>query len=754
MRTLTFVLLGVALTAGTASGQAIRFAAPHELSTGAYPTAVQTGDFNGDGHRDLAVANQHSDSVTILLGSGYGHLQRIVNCKVGRFPVRLGVADFDGDGRDDVVVAAAAAATISILLTGTDGTCRPPVDLPTAAYPFAIAVADYDGDGHSDVAVLVRYSDAVWLFRGTGDGSFAAPTGFATGIFPFDLVAGDFDRNGTADLVASSVGGEALALLAGGGDGTFTRTDLPALYATLDLAAADLNGDGSQDLLVTDYQRRPIDGVTTRLRLGNGDGTFTEAGGFSNSRLPATGDFNGDGRLDVVLADEDAAEVGVWLGNGDGTFGAPLVTVTGGVARDIAVDDFNEDGRLDFVAAHEGNNVSVRLGKGDGTFLREPRTPILQVLDEIPMAHGTVAADFNGDGYDDLAVAGAYKDTVLFLMNDGRGTLSGPAVYEAGHHVLSLGGGDFNGDGHQDVAVPLSGDPGIVRMLLGNGDGTFADGPESALSESPLIAAVADMNEDLRLDLVVMELSSTRQEILVFLGDGDGAFNEAGRVPDFIGGPQGVAVGDLNGDGRMDLAVTALAPDGITVALGNGDGTFGSTWTLVPDDYPFGIAAGFLDGDTHLDLVVAQRQDDAIGILIGNGDGTFQPPVAYYAGGLRGERLRLGDFNGDDRLDVVVLNTRSNCVSALAGDGSGHLAPPAVSAGTGEIDVYNSYVGTLVVGRFNGDDRPDVAAVGDMGVSMLFNVTQPAPAPQRRLESGWPRPARSGAGWPSSGTSR
>src|SRR6266700_2921229 len=241
----------------------------------------------------------------------------------------------------------------------------------------------------------------------------------------------------------------------------------------------------------------------------------------------------------------------------------------------IAVGDFNGDGKLDLAVANYGDNsFSVLLGNGDGTF-QPPRT--------LPIGtHPALVAvgDFNGDGKPDLAISSVGDNTVSVLLGNGDGTFLAPQVTPVGLNPWYFAVGDFNGDGKLDLAVADYGCPldctsspsNTVTVLLGNGNGTFLPGPSLTVGNGPAGVAVGDFNGDGKPDLAVANLNDNTLSIL--LGNGDGTF----QAPQTFAGvgtkPYFVAVGDFNRDGKPDLVITNHLGNTVTVLLGNGDGTF------------------------------------------------------------------------------------------------------------------------------------------------------------------------------------
>ena len=256
-----------------------------------------------------------------------------------------------------------------------------------------------------------------------------------------------------------------------------SRTDYPTGANPDGLIAADFNGDGKLDLAIANSADN-----TVTILLGNGDGTFTAAallatGAGSAPQLPIAGDFDGDGKLDLATANQTEHTVSVLLGNGDGTFqphvdyaAVPAAAATKDVAG-VALGDFNRDGKLDLAVANPSNNtVSVLIGNGDGTF----QAPVSYATGNHPINFGV--ADLNGDGILDLAVANLNDRTVSILLGNGDGTFKPQVSYPTTGGALigptAVATGDFNGDGKVDLAITNNGD-NSVSILPGNGDGWY-----------------------------------------------------------------------------------------------------------------------------------------------------------------------------------------------------------------------------------------------------------------------------------------
>jgi hypothetical protein len=313
-------------------------------------------------------------------------------------------------------------------------------------------------------------------------------------------------------------------------------------------AVGDFNGDGRADLIFADYA-----GNSVSVRLSNGDGTFqslkTSAAGVGPIQV-VVGDFNGDGKLDAATLSEPSPwsfNVSVLLGNGDGAFQPPKTSgLVNGHFESVAVGDMNNDGRQDFVitrAVPAGRTVTaycdVFLSRGDGSLKLNSSTQLLGG------GNGLALGDFNGDH--NLDVLTSDSTAAYLLLGTGKGTLR-PATFAA-LVAGPLAVGDFNADGKLDFVTTTNNN---VSVVLGNGNGTFGTPHVFAVGTSPDSVVVGDFNHDGKLDIVTANSGSG--DVSLLLGKGDGTFQTA---QSFAAGPGPVAlvVGDFNGDGWLDLAV-------------------------------------------------------------------------------------------------------------------------------------------------------------------------------------------------------
>jgi hypothetical protein len=391
-------LVSLTLFSSEAHAQSISFksAPASPVRAGAGPSSVATGDFNGDGQLDFAVANAGDNTASVLLGNGDGTFTPAgpvtVNrnpfptpclfTRCGSVPLAIAVGDFNRDGKQDLAV-----------------TNIPLNDLCSIGSVF--------GAMCSSVAVLL----------GNGDGSFQASNQYDPGgQLPTSIAAGDFNNDGNQDLAISNLNSSSLSILLGDGTGRSfrqaSRSPLSVGRRPVWVAQGYFNADATIDLAVAN-----ADDGTVSILLGNGDGSFAVARGApiavgTRPTSIAVADFNRDGTLDLAVTDFTDSVVWVLLGNADGTFGAPARFGVGAQPSSLTAADWNNDGYLDLVVANRrGNSISILRGNGNGSF-------VLTRTQAVGLDPQSVAAeDFNHDNEMDLLVAATSTNSVSVLLN-------------------------------------------------------------------------------------------------------------------------------------------------------------------------------------------------------------------------------------------------------------------------------------------------------------------------------------------------
>lgn len=631
---------------------------------------LTAADLNNDGNGDLVILDSASATtgrVVVMLGNSDGTFKNgVVYPIAGNYSVAAAIDDVNGDGKLDIV-AVSGDQQISVLLGNGDGTFQAAQSFAAPSLPgyssaastpiVNLITADLRGIGKKDIIC----SNGLVLL-GDGNGSFSA---VSTPAFPYfsdplyaggpSLASGDVNSDGKTDLVVNN--SSTISTWIGKGDGTFTQGQS---YATVPtdgiISVSDLDGDGNLDVFVGlgDGEFYGGDEGSPNLAyglMGNGNGTFQGAPqiGFGEYTGNNLGDVTGSGTLDLITntvntpyghPDTTVAAFTVQLGTGKGTFNPVATTITAPAsfvlngttvtganttnASTFAVGDVNRDGKADLVFAdndlYGGGSLYglpvyfTAMSNGDGTF----QAPVPNAFPQI-----APAGDFdNGLTVSGMQITNFSKGGnagLVFIFDEiaGQGT-GGPAVNPYNQGVLVLPG---NGNGTFQAT------PVITTTY------SSTTAPFSALP--PQIVAIADLNGDGNPDLLVnipgtvVTNFQLQNQLEVFLGNGDGTFMTPVPipwVPDLYGSP---VVADFNKDGKLDLAFlgeTSAGQAEIVIALGNGNGTFGTPSIL---DIPGGdairsgsLAAGDFNGDGNLDLALFDSEAFS-GIFYGNGNGTF-----------------------------------------------------------------------------------------------------------------------------------
>ncbi len=549
--------------------------------------------------------------------------------------------------------------------------------------------------------------------------------------------------NAPVDLVLADL--NKIQLLRGKGDGTFEGPQVVATfenYSLTSFAVGDFNGDGKIDIAACLFgslvPASPGLYDAFAVFLGNGDGTlqaplFSQSPADNNYTI-AVGDFNNDGKLDV-LTRPGLGQHGLYLslGNGDGTFLPAYLVWTEPISifvsqlngiNSFAVGDFNDDGNLDVAMNIDGARVDVLLGTGTGVFAS---TGTIQIDQHQAGGNGLgeiVAARLSPNGHVDLVVGTGYGATLVILRGNGDGTFQSPEIYPLPQNDdEGLVVGDLNNDGSLDIAIGTDGaftENSYLTVLLNDGNGVFGPPPplfavKNIPGDEPATNAVgvtlADLTNNGKLDLIVTtwntpiepatngqmpplpslnvqgETVNTRGAVAVLAGNGYGTFQTEQQF--YVDGRRPIAVEavDLDADGKKDLITVNAVDNNMSILRGNGDRTFQTSIAIDVGTNPTSLAVADFNGDNKPDIAVTNLVDNTISVFLNqstSGNISFAPAVTYGVGTFP-DVVLARDFNHDGKIDLAVLCAgdffasddagKHTQLSILLGNGDGTFAP-------------------------------------------------------------------------------
>ena len=697
------------------------------LSAGAgygFINSIAIGDVNGDGFPDIVTVATNSTSQTTTnvtvqsyLGNGSGGFkapgttltQTVTIPAFVQLPGSLGIilGDLNNDSKLDLALdleeqtsQTTGSVVATVAMGNGDGTFGPlnvnnPVSVPVTAppnFPFlvfgtsGVQIANLSKSPYGDVAIDANNS--LYVVLGTGSGDFSAPVQTANVDASTQILYADVNGDGIPDMIQFD---GVLNVWTGNGDGTFTQS-VPGSMYILDgggpesIAVASFTGSGNEDIAQLGATYKQVS-----LFFGNGKGAFQGAPALSSTTDPTPGP--------ALLELEAAADI---VGNGSTD---PLFVDDNGAAPYLVSGLSNGSGGFTYVTALPASAV--------------PNIGFIE----------PVHADFNGDGKEDLLFAGT-DDSLSVALSNGDGTFKTPVALALPALDCSLSyaaTGDLNGDGNVDIVVAYSGDaacggtgsePSGYFVALGKGDGTFATPAFTASGNELYSAALADMNQDGNLDLILDDApfdGSGDFAIDLLPGNGDGTFSTGTAIFSNSLVSQ-VVVGDYNQDGKPDLILFSegnvnawengsLQTAGIDLLPGNGDGTFGDSSQLGTGNFFLNGALVDINNDGIPDLVAALYGTPGqpntyygLSTLLGTGGGSFAQPVNSLES-LNASLPIAGNFLGNNAPGILVSTPYGTALFLGQGGTKFSLALSAASVTFGQTDTLTATLTPSLSGR-------------------------------------------------------
>lgn len=523
------------------------------INLGGAPYSLDTADFNHDGHIDLAITLGGS-SVGIFRGDGAGGFMAPTLLTAPGFSFYGSkTGDFNGDGWADV---AAVTYSLTVFLNNGAGGFIAPSSY-TMDGGFSLTRSDFNKDGKID---FVTSTGIVML--GNGLGGFTRTAQIALGLSPSQLETADFNGDGNPDIVATNSDdggnspGRTVAIALGKGTGRFNAPDYGSSPSNNSMVmAADFNNDGRLDMVTGNATNNAVS-----IHLQDVNGNFVPApvfnvtvgGGFNQGPASvATADFNNDGNIDIAAPDFLSRGVTILLGNGMGGFtsSSVILNTNHGSPAFLRTGDFNGDGKVDLVVLTKSQlTFAILLGDGTGQF------SVLNGLGTGNQAGpDTVAVgDFNNDGAADLAIARFWQASVIVMYGSGNGTFAFSLIFPVAEYPMMVRAADLNNDGKLDLVTVPETNHGMMNVLLNDGTGIFGTPVPYQIAGAGNDLAIADFDLDGKVDIIAATINAGTFSF--FKGDGNGAFARVVpiNVPAF---PRSTVVADFNGDGKPDIAV-------------------------------------------------------------------------------------------------------------------------------------------------------------------------------------------------------
>jgi hypothetical protein len=746
-----------AATGGTGVGNFVAPVLIPEVSVNPTPRGVAVGDVDGDGDLDLLTANNTSaGTVSVRLNDGSGNYTAPTtnpNPAVGSRPRSVVLGDVDGDGDLDIVTANGSGNTVSVRLNNGSGNFTAPALNPDPAVgtsPFSVALGDVDGDGDLDFLAANSGSTTVSVRLNNGSGNFTAPAlnpEVAVGTSPQSVALGDVDGDGDLDLMTANynvAGTVSVRLNDGSGNFTAPATNPEVSVGSnpTGVTLGDVDGDGDLDLLTANN----IGGGTVSVRLNDGSGSFTapalnpNPAVGSNAQAVTVGDVDSDGDLDLLTANTNGT-VSVRFNDGTGNYTGITNVGVGMQPFAVALGDVDGDGDLDMLCANNSSfSVSVRLNQSLLTI-----TALAPTRNQRNAPVGSnVAVTFSQTLQNTAATQGAVK--VFSQQRGGRmsGNVRGAATV-SGSTVSFDPTNDFKpGETvYVTTTTTATGTTGatLARGLVhqftaatgGSGRGNFQPGTSTPVSNGPWSVAAGDVDGDGDLDYVTANNDSNSLSVRLNGGDNTGSNTglfSAGSDLTLSGTLRNLALGDVDGDGDLDVVATCYGSSTVSVRLNGGDasgsnaGTFGNGSDLTITG-AYGIALGDVDGDGDLDLVTANTNGTAT-IRLNGGDASGSNTGTFAGGstvgvGATAYSVALGDVDGDGDLDLLVPSSALDAVSVRLNGGNNTGSNTGTFSGTQNVSTGLDPTG-VVVGDVDGDGDLDLLTANAAGNSVSVRL--------------------------------
>jgi len=644
------------------------------------PNKLAAADFNADGCIDLVSANFFSHNISLFLGNCGGTLSPQSIIASGSDFNHICAADFDNDNDIDIATTSYHDHIVTILFNNGDGVYGADSTYSigdTGVYLFA---ANLNADNLMDLGVSKYFSDSILVMINNGDGYFVPDSAYPVGLHPRSGYFGDLNNNGAIDIISGDQIWGQISLLFNNGDGTYGNiTTYGVGENVVSVFTADLDNDGDLEI-ITGNLTIDNDDISVFRNVDKPDIVSVmpeqnELNVSTTSNISVT--FNTE--MDPASINDttfviNASQTG--LHSGIISYDAPSHTATFDPNDDLAVGEvvtvtltgnIKSDQDIALSVAYAWQFTVEALG-GTGHYVLDS---IYQIGGELNQA---LAADFDGDDYLDIIVMTTHDTGMYIMHNLGNGDFAAPNFIRFGEYDTTTYGvcvADYNSDGYLDVATSKQTEDSIM-IIYNDGTGNFNSYDYYAVIPDPQYSSSADINGDGYFDIITP--SHTTDSISVLINDGLGTFLPYSSYPVNGEGPLVVAVCDYDNDYDMDIATVEHAGDTGTVLLNNGNGTFIMGFGLSTGLLPVGIVGADLNNNGFIDLAIANGTSDSVYILLNDGGANFTVNSIYGVGN-RPNYIISGDLNCDGFMDLSTIDLFSRNLSILLNYGDGTFAP-------------------------------------------------------------------------------
>ncbi|MEM3042547.1 MAG: FG-GAP-like repeat-containing protein [Thermoplasmata archaeon] len=684
-------------------------------NTGSRPSYIATGDLNSDGLTDVAVVNSGSDTVSVLRQNRtFRTLEAQLTYNFGPGLAAAAIGDLNGDSREDLAVACAGSGTLEVLYQASDGSLGSATRYVSGGGARGLAIGDFNRDGRKDVVVVNSNDGTISLFLQSPPGLLERKAVIQAGSAPWAVAAGDVNLDGKDEAVVVCRGDSTLVVFRQDPSEFLVRDSIYEVGAgPVCIAIGDLNRDSRKDVVVAEQNSSSIG-----LLLQSSNGSLGPRTAVPLDSAPASvacGDVSYDGRSDVVAACPASNRTVVLLQQSEGLLAPPDDYRTGSSPSFSTIADLNLDGKCDIAVASSGDGTL-------GVLLMRPTPPaklnqmVSYAASSAPI--GLDIADLNADGLEDAVVGNAGSNTVGVFLQGQDGRLQAQRSYSLST-PLGLTTCDLNLDGRTDIIGASQGSNEIV-ILYQTSNGDFTGSPVRCpvnLSTGGLyIVDAGDLNSDGRPDIavsgVVTNLDEPNVVVVLMQNPSTGEFDTQLNLT--CAGARGVAIGDVNHDGRNDLCCVASTDTELHIHLQQPDGTLRATPVRYStDSYPHGLRVADINHDGRNDVVVACWNANSLNIFYQTASGELAPRKVLSVSSL-GVDVEVGDYDSDGLRDLAVSHySGSSTLSLLNQTREGaFLGPTSLSTGNRPAMIAS--------GDLDGDGKLDLGVAnqisGNIGV--------------------------------------